>query len=111
MAGQWTPGPWYIKRDSVFPCIATRHPDWLDQEVADTCASKSVFAIDGREEDHSAANAALISAAPDLAEALTGLIGLIELIIPTLEGTQRIGVEDNHRLKDARAALAKAGAL
>ena len=100
MAGQWKSGPWEVLDD----------PDGLrvtldgDRDGLTVCE----FPFDW-EADH--ANARLISAAPDLAEALTGLIGLIELIIPTLEGTQRIGVEDNHRLKDARAALAKAGAL
>jgi hypothetical protein len=44
----------------------------------------------------------------ELTAALAGLIGLVELIIPTLGGSQRIGVEQNYRLQEARAALAKA---
>lgn len=45
----------------------------------------------------------------DLIAALAGLVGLVELVIPTLEGFQRVGVEENHRLTAARAAIAKAG--
>lgn len=45
----------------------------------------------------------------DLVSALAGLIGLVQLIIPTLDGSQRIGVEQNHRLTVALAVLARVG--
>ncbi|HEY2105555.1 MAG TPA: hypothetical protein VGH29_07205 [Candidatus Binataceae bacterium] len=54
------------------------------------------------------ANAKLIASAPDLIDALHGLIGLVQLIIPTLAEPQRSAVADNHRLVAARAAIAKA---
>lgn len=44
----------------------------------------------------------------ELTGALSGLIGLVELIIPTLEGRQRVSVEQSHRLEAARTVLAKA---
>lgn len=43
-----------------------------------------------------------------LIAALTGLIGLIELIVPTLQEPQKSGVQFNHRLADARDAIKKA---
>jgi hypothetical protein len=55
-----------------------------------------------------AANARLMAAAPRLADALAGLIGLVELVIPTLKESQRAGMKFNPRLDEARAALAAA---
>jgi hypothetical protein len=47
-------------------------------------------------------------ASPDLLDALVGLVGLVELIIPTLEGSQKSAVVYNHRLIAARKAIASA---
>jgi hypothetical protein len=41
-------------------------------------------------------------------DALVGLVGLVELIIPTLEGSQKSAVQHNHRLTAARDAIEKA---
>jgi hypothetical protein len=58
--------------------------------------------------DGQIANARLLASAPELLDALHGMIGMVQLIAPTLHGSQRIGVEQNHRLEAAHAAIRKA---
>jgi hypothetical protein len=91
-----TPGPWEIIQlpSGEYRIDAKRGPLRVCPAIA-----------------HGLADANLIAAAPEITDALRGLIGLVELIIPTLEGSQRIGVETNHRLVAARAALGKAGCV
>lgn len=93
---KWTPGPWVAKRNGVYR--------WVE------CANWTVcvfyeFREDGSvpEADNAESNARLISAAPDMAEALEKLVAwenTIEAYIP--HGALM------DAFKAARAALAKA---
>ena len=76
--------------------------------------SRTVYTIDATESDDGVIArdvppefGALIAAAGEMREALAGLIGLVELVAPTLSGRQKNGVEQNHRLETARAILAR----
>jgi hypothetical protein len=86
-----TPGPWksvgrWIIADGVKVGTAS-HPTTYGQLLA---------------------NALLMAAGPDMLDALQGLVGLVDLLIPTLAEPQRGAVKQNHRLAAARAAIAKA---
>lgn len=54
------------------------------------------------------ANACLMAAAPDLLHALSELLHHVELTAPRLEQGHRYDMENNERVKQARAAIAKA---
>jgi hypothetical protein len=112
----FVPGPWEIGGDAVDPVerglpVIAILPDaegatptrgmvaWVHSGVG-ACAT----------DEQAIATARLMAAAPDLLNALHGLIGLVQLIIPTLAEPQRSAVADNHRLVDAIAAIAKATA-
>lgn len=103
-----TPGPWVADAiaengDIRIGCID------LPLVIASVHNGASIGEIlNGLPPELQWANARLIAAAPDLLVALHGMIGLIQLIVPTLQGSQRIGVEQNHRLEAAIAAITKA---
>ena len=77
------------------------HYDATSETVFDTDTGDAIARDVSRE------HGALIAAAAEMREALAGLIGLVELVAPTLSGRQKNGVEQNHRLETARAILAR----
>lgn len=87
-AGMHTPGPWAIKREGV---IAQQSSG----EVVATCGYK--VAVGSDEDD---ANARLIAAAPELADALDNLIGALPADMDDLL---------RQRMEGGFAALRKAG--
>jgi hypothetical protein len=96
-----TPGPWKavgrgIFADSVQVGTASHPRDGEDNPDYKYPASY----------DQSLANARLMASAPDLLDALQGLVGLVELVIPTQTDPQHSAVARNHRLVAARAAIA-----
>jgi hypothetical protein len=112
-----TPGPWRIVEEP--PCT------WSNGEVdhggfridADGIEQLAYIWRNSRRwgTDHepfgapqAEGNARLIAAAPELLEALLGMIGLVELIIPTLKGEQKGTMSTNHRVLAAGIAIAKA---
>jgi hypothetical protein len=88
-----TQGPWLMKSSSlgVHKYIDARIGGGLLQEVA-VCGPTE-------QPEQSSANAALIAAAPDLLEALQGLMALLD---PDIHGSR------GSALENARAAIAKA---
>jgi hypothetical protein len=107
MSAQHTPGPWvadmhFATRNGGRTWVPVLRPGNDPVPIAVVHVS-----VDGYGREESEANARLIAAAPDLLAALHGMIGLVQLIVPTLPKEQREAVEGNHRLVDARAALAK----
>jgi hypothetical protein len=72
------------------------------QNVDDIVSSASIAGSD-------CPNAIEHGANQGLQAALQGMIGLVQLVAPTLPQEQREAVETNHRLVDAIAALARAG--
>lgn len=90
-----TPGPW--EWDSQHDCIISKHEDWNNSMIA-----KIATGEDRKQED---ANAALISAAPELLEALLGADAALERCAAFVgeDCTNRRGEWDK-----IKAAIAKA---
>jgi hypothetical protein len=89
-----TPGPWTFIDSPAWGYAALWNPD-----------TRMEVRIGG---DTSTDDRTLIEAAPDLYDALLGMIGLIQLVAPTLAEPQREAVANNHRMIAARFAIAKA---
>ena len=100
MSGKWTPGPWHCHRNSVFWEFGSDERG----QLGDVCAS--AFSVEGwapvNAEEVMEANARLIAAAPELAEALEAMVERFGHDIFTMPA------EDRELLTRARAALAKA---
>lgn len=97
---RWTPGPWDIHEDDGQPIAGIREREGgrfvaLTQFDAEDC--RTVEAANARRAE-CAANARLISAAPDLYAVLADLVDALE----------RFGRLGSPRVVAARAALAKA---
>ena len=91
MKKQHTPGPWFITGGAT-RCIEARIGDGLIQEVA-ACGPTMADKGYGPQQE---ANARLIAAAPDLLEALQGLLNALP------------SATTHPAVKSARAAIAKA---
>lgn len=97
-----TPGPWKI--DRYHP---SRSPFGISRDTGDAMQNKSVINSGGfarKATDEAEANARLIAAAPDLLEALT----LLHNNLAEYQVLNKLGGYDNHDMKMARAAIAKA---
>lgn len=92
-AATFTSGPWEIGSDFVGPLKVMTVKD--RQVVAHVGASSFVCAE---------ANARLIAASPELADALAGMVGLIQLI-----QSREPALVTNHRFIEAQRVLAKVG--
>jgi len=96
MSGKWTPGPWRADLGETY-----RACDRQNQTVAwATFVFSSAKATVRRESEEVAANARLIAAAPELAEAL-------EALVEETADMLTWGCEPDV-IRNARAALAKA---
>lgn len=93
---QHTQGPW-----TAYGCLVMADADCEYHQVADCEPNHSCRAM-----DEAAANAALIAAAPDLLMALQMLYAEAADYIRL----NNLGGMDNHCMRLARAALARAGA-
>jgi hypothetical protein len=100
MSAKHTPGPWEVVEDD------------FDEALHITCEARAGMipickvdvGYDGPIEDEQHANASLITAAPDLLEALESVTELIELLV--LVGDEK--PENGSPCQLARAAIAKA---
>lgn len=93
----FTPGPWEVNTE------AGPH---LREVFADSVLICDCGLVIDPGEPECEANARLIAAAPDLLEALTGLLADIQ----DYQRINQLGGEDNHWQVRARAAIAKAEA-
>lgn len=108
MTISFTPGPWFVVEGSngAAYTITPREGD----------AYLGVGYVSRYGEPHLAethkANASLIAAAPELVDGINALLGLIQLVCgrDDMPKDIRDALETSHRLHEARAALAKAGA-
>lgn len=85
-----TPGPWYYDAQS--------------ERILGASPEVVVYEMNTNEAD-----ALLIAAAPDLLNACNALLGLMHLIEPRCDDTLLEIVRRNHRVEEAKAAIAKAG--
>jgi hypothetical protein len=105
-----TPGPWKADIDPLVPergAIYVEGPSgWHDEPVC-SCDQRSLGNL--TDVERCQANARLIAAAPDLYEVCNGLLGLLQLIAGRDDCPAAIleVLDTNHRVIDARAALAK----
>jgi hypothetical protein len=67
----------------------------------------------GRVDEQTLADARLIAAAPDLLDGCKALLGLLQLLDgrPDMPPLMREAINSNHRIAEAKAAIAKAEAL
>ena len=97
MATTHTPGPWNIRPNDLMQTIESN-----GASIAKPCMNDSVSAI------ACGANARLIAAAPDLLKALRLLvIACTEEVAP--DGYTTLGAPDRASMRDAIAAIEKAG--
>lgn len=101
---KYTPAPWFTDRNNVHTGqIATIHHcrgnDWIEIWTNTWCLAETLL-----DEERQEANARLISAAPDLLEALQGLLPA------AIDGHEQYGGdgEEYEDVRKARAAIAKA---
>ena len=97
-ASYHTPGPWMAVpggRHDQEVIITTQHR--LDQSFSEICGMDVEFT--GKHGDEQKANARLIAAAPELLDALTGLLAVVNV---------RIDDPRTQQFDKARAAIAKA---
>ena len=101
---KFTPGPWIV--DSKWPAHRSHHciSAAVGQPREHRAMAQVVTNIDGEPYSEGMANARLISAAPDLYEALENAVFQIEYPHDKFKETGT----GNHALTAARAALAKA---
>ena len=90
---QHTPGPWRVEAHFLGYDIVSSSPQ-MSATVATTAARPSITGE---------ADARLIAAAPDLLDALKGMVGLIQLI----QGREP-DLQKNHRFIAAMEVIAKA---
>lgn len=98
-----TPGPWKIAEGRFNYHDEAERDAWGSIE-GDECYLATVWADATRLRRDAEANARLIAAAPDLLEALTGLLADIE----DYQTRNQLGGHDNHCQVMARAAIEKA---
>lgn len=95
-----TPGPWEVKPEEVDrPYIRIRGTQWGGRFKVANVLSPDYDGVHHREADETRANARLIAAAPELLEALQGLLIRVA-------DDEEYGPE--HAITIARAAIAKA---
>lgn len=97
----FTPGPWFVGSDDAPDCDCHKNSGLA---LVDT-GREGMWPIARLCEWN---NVALIHAAPDLLDALNGLVGLFHLIAPRVPQEVMADVQDNHRWHDAHAAIYKA---
>ena len=107
MKGKHTPGPWYIWNEDLelnpdtstgFPLICAAG-ETSDDESVDICEVNADYPA------NYVANARLIAAAPELLEALKGIVACASINGPV--GTKAYIISDERRDK-AKAAIARA---
>ena len=102
--GKWTPTPWHVEHDSESHVLVIYGQDSTGWRIADAY-DYTFVGYPARKE----ANARLIAAAPDLAEALEECYGYVAAIAKQLTGTN-VSIPEAARRK-AEAALRKAGVI
>jgi hypothetical protein len=108
-----TLGPWAIITPDLLRNVADLDPSALiiANLDADTEAASVVADVwdDGGDGSTQFANAVLIAAAPDLLDAVKGLLGLVQLISGRLDipGDLPSAMQSNHRYVDAAALVAR----
>lgn len=108
MSNAHTPAPWVLKirpaeHDNNITVAEIEQPR-LVKYRGGIARLQSAEHIDGIDEDELVANARLIAAAPDILEALKGLLADIQ----DYQRINNLGGEDNHWQVIARVAIAKA---
>ena len=100
MGTKYTPGPWTINR-------YTNYCGWSVYSEPDGCLAERWYTVERTEEQLARmyANAALIAAAPELAEAARLTLNLLDTLTPQ----QFERGEDKPAREALRAALKKAG--
>lgn len=93
MSGGYTPGPWFVGQGGHHICAGNPHGDW--QAVAD---SRPLLSAGFRPTAEQMANGFLISAAPELLEAVER----------ARRHAMNIGITDGSYLAQLDAAIAKA---
>lgn len=102
-----TPGPWYAFWNENFWQINTSSDEFQNMAVGDVCESSEIYDKNHKPHDHSEANAKLIAAAPDLLEALEGLLDRYTSLVSCGDcGYWNAEVEEE--VIASRAAIAKA---
>jgi hypothetical protein len=99
----WTPGPWWVGRNERSVVCNTEIPEWHTADSVEYYGGHLVA------ESMAPANARLIAAAPELAEALEKLLRKVDQFIEMPDGMSAAAGRALDEATDAaRAALAKA---